>query len=104
MDILFFNEDLSRFIDSLEKTTIMKLLRMLDLLEVNGSRLRMPHSKKIRSGLFELRIRGSQEVRLLYTFHDHKIIILHGLIKKTQSLLNLELAIAERRRRLLDGL
>jgi len=44
----------------------------------------MPYSKKLSSQLFELRIRGSQEVRIFYTFHQDQAILFHCFIKKTQ--------------------
>ncbi|MFA5792579.1 MAG: type II toxin-antitoxin system RelE/ParE family toxin [Candidatus Gracilibacteria bacterium] len=53
-----------KFILKLEKPTIAKVLRTVDLLEKFGNDLGMPHSKKIRHNLFELRVRGGQEVRI----------------------------------------
>lgn len=55
---------IEKFIEFLEKPTIAKVLRTIDLLEDFGPQLGMPHSKKIEDGLFELRIRGKQEVRI----------------------------------------
>ena len=54
----------------------------------------MPHSKKITGDLFELRIRGRQEIRILYTFYRSQIILLHGFIKKTPKIPPKELKIA----------
>ena len=68
----------------LEKPTISKYTRLTDLLEKFGSQLPMPYSKKINNQLFELRIRGQQEVRIFYTTHKGQLILLHGFIKKTQ--------------------
>ena len=45
------------FIRSLEKPTIAKVLRTIDLLETFGNTLGAPHSKKVNARLFELRIR-----------------------------------------------
>ena len=58
-----------RFISSLSKQAIAKVLRTIDLLEEFGNQLGMPHSKKVDAGLFELRIRGQQEIRIFYAFH-----------------------------------
>ena len=69
MGIHFFNKDeIETFIASLEKQTIAKVLRTLDLLEKFGNKLGMPHSKKIIDGIFELRVRGVQEIRLTRHF------------------------------------
>ena len=83
MEIQIFDESLEKFIKSLEKPTVAKVLRTIDLLELFGARLGMPHAKRISAQLFELRIRGKQEVRILYTFYKNKIIFLHGFIKKS---------------------
>lgn len=73
-----------KFIATLEKPTIAKVLRTIDLLERFGYQLGLPHSKKMKSNLFELRVRGQQEVRIFYTFKKGEIILLHGFIKKSQ--------------------
>ncbi len=72
MEARIFDDDLEKFIKSLEKSTIAKVLRIIDLLELFGNRLNMPHSKKVVSHLFELRIRGVHEVRILYVFNKGK--------------------------------
>lgn len=70
------------FIAELDEPTIAKTLRTIDLLEKFGSALRFPHSKPVAKNLFELRVRGQQEVRILYTFHGHAAVLLHGFLKK----------------------
>ncbi len=83
MKIQIFGESLEKFIKSLEKSTIAKVLRIIDLLEMFGHYLGMPHAKKISDQIFELRVRGKQEVRIFYTFYKNKIVLLHGFIKKS---------------------
>lgn len=83
MEIQIFDESLENFIKSLEKPTVAKILRTIDLLELFGHRLGMPHTKRISEQLFELRIKGKQEVRIFYTFYKNKIVLLHGFIKKS---------------------
>ena len=99
MEIRFFNNEIEEFISSLEKSTIAKVLRTFDLLETFGNRLGMPHSKKVDDGLFELRVRGVQEVRFLYTFRKGEIVIvLHGFIKKSQKIPSKQLRLAQQRK------
>ena len=99
MEVRFFHNDIEQFIAGLEKSTIAKVLRTFDLLETFGYRLGMPHSKKIEDGLFELRIRGAQEVRFLYTFRKEQIVIvLHGFVKKSQKLPMRDLKLAQQRK------
>lgn len=91
--------------EKLEKQTTAKVLRMLDLLERFGADLKMPHSKLVEKGLFELRVTGGQEVRFLYTFQkNHSIIILHAFIKKSQQIPKHELELARARKRLVDSI
>jgi len=104
MEINFFDKKIEIFISKLEKPTIAKILRTIDLLEHFGNELGMPHSKNIEYQLFELRIRGTQEILLIYTSHKNKAIILHGFIKKSQKISKKELAIAKQKLLLLDNI
>lgn len=103
MEVKFFDDLLEKFISNLEKSTIAKVLRTIDLLESFGQKLTMPHSKKVDSRLFELRVRGKQEVRILYSFHGGSAILLHGFIKKTQKISKKELKNARRKLGTLDN-
>lgn len=102
MRIQFIHSDIEKFICGLEKNTVAKVLRTFDLLELFGSDLGMPHSGALGDGLFELRIRGRQEVRFLYTFHGFEVIVLHGFIKKSPRIPQRHMKIAAERRRTLD--
>jgi phage-related protein len=103
MEICILDTSLEKFIKSLEKPTIAKVLRTVDLLERFGRDLGLPHSKKISEQLYELRIRGDQEVRIFYTFHKSQIFLLHGFIKKSQRILKKEIRIALEKVRGLDS-
>ncbi len=102
MQIKILNSTLEQFIQSLEKRTIAKVLRTIDLLERFGHELGMPHSKKIRASLFELRVRGQQEVRIFYTFQRNAVVLLHGFIKKSQRIPERGLNTAEQKLASLD--
>lgn len=102
MEVIFFDERIEVFLTKLEKPTIAKVLRTIDLLERFGHQLGMPHSKNIDHKLFELRIRGQQEIRLIYTFHNNKAIILHGFIKKSQKISKKDFSIARQKLLALD--
>ena len=80
---IIVDEAVEKFIRSLEKTTIAKTLRTIDLLEKFAHRLSIPHSKKVSDKLFELRVRGKQEVRIFYYFSKGSIYLIHGFIKKS---------------------
>ncbi len=91
MEVIFFDDKVEIFLTNLAKPTIAKVLRTIDLLERFGNQLGMPHSKNIGHKLFELRIRGQQEIRLIYTFHKNKAVLLHGFVKKSQKISRKEL-------------
>jgi phage-related protein len=96
------------FIDDLPKPTHAKALRQIDLLELMGADLGMPHAKALGDGLVELRVRsgrGTQEVRVFYVFaKGRRIYLLHGFIKKTQQTPDKELRIARQRKKEVEGL
>jgi len=94
MEVRVLDDSLEKFIKTLEKSTIAKTLRTVDLLEKFGPRLGLPHSKKISRQLYELRIRGVQEVRIFYTFRQSRAFLLHGFIKKSQKIPKKEIHIA----------
>lgn len=102
MEIKFFNTDIEEFINKLDAQTTAKTLRTLDLLETFSNKLGMPHSKKIETHLYELRIRGTKEVRIIYCFHKNAIILLHAFIKKTQKLPQRTIELAKNRLNSLD--
>ena len=63
-----------------------KVLRIINMLETNGSELREPYSKHLVDGIFELRAQvGSDISRVLYFFIvGRKAVLTHGFIKKSQ--------------------
>ena len=95
--------EVEKFIASLERPAIAKTLRTLDLLEKFEHKLGMPHSKKVKDGLFELRVRGRQEVRIFYCFSKGMIYLLSGFIKKSQSIPTKELLKASNKYRALTS-
>jgi len=102
MKIRIFDISLEKFIKGLQKPTIAKVLRTIDLLEKFGQKLGPPHTKKISANIFELRVPGKQEVRIFYSFHKSQIFLLHGFIKKSQKIPPREIKIAFQKLKLLD--
>ncbi|MBI2515175.1 type II toxin-antitoxin system RelE/ParE family toxin [Candidatus Wolfebacteria bacterium] len=102
MNIRFFDTQLEKFIRSLDESTIAKVLRTIDLLEMFGHQLGLPHSKKVHTHLFELRILGKQEVRIFYTFHTDEAVLLHGFVKKSNRIPKKEFTTALQKLETLD--
>ena len=64
-----------------------------------GPNLRMPHSRALGGGLFELRPRGREGIgRALYCYiTGQRVVVLHALVKKTQTTSQRDLRIAYQR-------
>jgi phage-related protein len=75
--------------------------RLVELLTEFGADLRMPHSRSLGRGLFELRVGGSGEAgRVMYCFvAGRRIAMLHAFLKKTQRTQQRHLRVARRRMR-----
>jgi len=85
------------FIKSLDESTVAKVAHKIDPLEKHGAYLSMPHTKKLTSVLYELRIRGKVEIRIIYVVINRIIYLLHAFQKKTQKTPAKELEIAKKR-------
>ncbi|HQZ97242.1 MAG TPA: type II toxin-antitoxin system RelE/ParE family toxin [Pyrinomonadaceae bacterium] len=74
-------------------------LRLLGLVEEFGPILRMPHSRAMGDGMFELRPRGRSGIgRAFYCYLlGRRVIIIHAFIKKTQKTPEREITIARNR-------
>ena len=77
-----------------------KIAHTVNLLKFYGNKLGPPHSKALGLGLYELRIRGKEEIRIMYCFTQQRTIyLLHGFKKQTQQIPTKELYIALKRMR-----
>jgi phage-related protein len=73
--------------------------RLVELLVEHGPNLRLPHSRSMGEGLFELRPRGrSSTGRAMYCFLVGKrVVVVHAFIKKTQQTPDRDLKTARKR-------
>lgn len=73
--------------------------RLVELLMEHGSNLRLPHSRSMGDGLFELRPHGRSGIgRAMYCFLlGRRVVVVHAFIKKTQQTPDKELKIARKR-------
>lgn len=102
MEVIFADTTVTQFIARLDIPTNTKVLHVIALLEAFGPKLRMPQSKYIGHSLFELRIRGQTDIRLIYIFTSQYAVILHGFKKKSPKIPKNELNIALRKALVLD--
>lgn len=87
------------FIEELNLTAQRKVVEALRLLRVVGTRLRYPQVKKlVGTDIWELRILGSNNLRILYVvLAGRKILLLHGFLKKKQKTDGYEVKTASKR-------
>lgn len=99
--IEYFDPRVLRVIERWPTDLLADYARMVELLMAHGPDLRMPHSRSLGQGLFELRPRGrSGDGRALYCFLvGRRIVIVHAFIKKTRRTPDHDLALARRRAR-----
>ena len=76
-----------------------KVAGLIGILGEKGNELRMPYSRHLEEGIFELRcIQGSDITRVLYFFYVGRTIVLTGgFVKKQQKTPKSELKIAKLR-------
>ena len=76
------------------------MVRIIEMLQKNGNRLREPESKPLEDGIMELRTKvGSDISRVLYFFVvGHKAVLTNGFVKKTQKTPRSEIERAKRYR------
>jgi len=87
------------FLWSLPTSQKAKIYRIFTLLETYGLSSIIPHTKKvIGTPLWEIRILGRDNIRILYgTVNYDQILVLHGFIKKKQKTPDKELRLASQR-------
>lgn len=74
-----------------------KIIHNVRLLRQYGNTLGMPRVKMLGAGLYELRIRGKEELRIFFCFKQRDIYLLHGFKKQTQKTPAKELDVAMKR-------
>ena len=97
--IEYFHFRVKAEIESWPDGILADYARLIELLIEFGPNVKMPHSKAMGKGLFELRPKGREGIgRAFYCFLvGQKIIILHAFIKKTPATPKPELKIARKR-------
>lgn len=102
----YFHERVLSEVESWPVDVLADYARLVELLSEYGPSLRLPHSRALGGGLFELRPRGRAGIgRTFYCFLVGKrVVVLHAFIKKTQQTPDHELKLARKRlKELQDG-
>jgi len=97
----YYSEEVRLEIESLPVGIRASYTRITNLLEEFGLDLRMPHSRAMGGGLFELRPKGREGIaRVFYCMKVGKtIVMLHSFVKKTKETPKRELELAHRRQK-----
>lgn len=87
------------FLNSLDEKARLKVSRTFELLEQFGLEGAYPHAKKVTgTSIWELRILGSDSIRIFYITITGKIfLLLHGFKKKSQKTPGKEIATVRKR-------
>lgn len=74
-------------------------VRLIELLMDFGPAVRMPHSRALGQGLFELRARGADGIgRAFYCFiGGQDVVVLHSMVKKSRAIPSSHLRLARGR-------
>ena len=98
-EIEYFHERVLAEIESWPVDVLADYARLVELLMEYGPNLRLPHSRALGDGLFELRPHGRSGIgRAFYCFMVGKrIVVLHAFIKKSQQTPDHELKRARKR-------
>ena len=97
--IVYFNDRVQKDVLSMPSGILADYLRLTEAMALYGADLRMPHSRAIGAGLFELRPKGPEGIgRVFYcTQVGRVIVILHSFIKKTQETPDADMRMARKR-------
>ena len=97
--IVYHCESVMQFVNGLPVGIRACYARVTERMIVYGPNLGMPYTRAMGEGLFEIRAHGREGIaRVFYcTAVGHKIVMLHGFVKKTDQTPKKELKIATRR-------
>lgn len=70
-----------QFLEKLDSSDRAKVDRLYNLFEIYGTYLPSKYLKKIAKGIWELR---PGKIRLFLTMKGNKVLVVHGIYKKTQ--------------------
>lgn len=85
------------FLGSLDVSVRSDAYRLLKLLEQYGHSLSMPIAKPIGGGLWELRLTGRPQIRMLYGFCDGIPVVVLALRKQSSALPQSSIVLARKR-------
>jgi len=100
-EIVFYSSKVRKKALSLPSGILADFLRLLDLITENGPNLGMPYTASMGDGLFEIRAKGKEGIGRVFfcILVEHKVMVLHSFVKKSQKTPKKELDIARKRKK-----
>ena len=97
--VTYYSERVRKDVLAMPAGIVADYVRLTDAMALHDADLRMPHSRAMGAGLFELRPRGPEGIgRVFYcTQVGQTIVVLHSFVKKTQETPGAELRLARKR-------
>jgi len=97
--VTFYSSAVENEILALPAGIVARFIRYAERMEVFGPDLGMPHTRAMKNGLFELRLKAAEGIgRVFYcTLSGDRIVMLHQFVKKSQKTPPKELEIVRRR-------
>ena len=97
--ITYYNARVQRDVWAMPAGIVADYLRLTEAMALYGADLRMPHSRAMGGGLFELRPKGPEGIgRVFYCTQVGKtIVVLHSFVKKTQETPDAVMRVARKR-------
>ena len=98
-EVEYFHPRVLEAIEAWPVDVLADYAHLIELLAAHGPDLRLPHSRAMGDGLFEIRPRGREGIgRALYCFRlGRRIVVLHAFIKKTAQTPERDLKLARKR-------
>jgi len=95
-EIVYYSEALQEEISTLPAGIQARYIHLTERMRIYGANLGMPHTRAIKDGLFEIRMKSKEGIgRVFYcTLVNKRIVMLHSFIKKTQNTPSKELKVA----------
>jgi phage-related protein len=95
----YYNPRVLGEVESWPADILADYAHLVELVLEHGPALKMPHSRSLGEGLFELRPSGREGIgRAMYCFQvGRRVTVVHAFIKKTQETPPKELRLARRR-------
>jgi phage-related protein len=97
--IVYYSDDLQRTILGFPVGLQARYIHLTQRMLAFGPNLGMPHSRAMKQGLFELRLKSKEGIgRVFYcNLSDRRIMMLHALVKKSAKTPSKELKTARDR-------